>query len=160
MNFVGNLYLPQFPYTMIDAEDRDGRYSDHISFLQAGIPAVRVTESQEDPNRQHNSGDTAEWIDYNYLRQVTQLTIAMLGNAAGGPAQPVAPSLSPMSEPGSFILTWIPDSNAAGYAISFRPVGRRNTRSFVMSILAMRAMWRLRARPGGTVCGEYCGVGW
>ncbi|MEZ4591046.1 MAG: M20/M25/M40 family metallo-hydrolase [Chloroflexota bacterium] len=123
MNFVGTLYVPQFPYTMIDAEDRDGRYSDHISFLQAGIPGVRVTESQEDPNRQHNSSDTAEWIDYNYLRQVTQLTIAMLGNAAGGPAQPVAPSLSPMSEPGAFILTWIPDSKAAGYAISFRPVG-------------------------------------
>lgn len=122
MNFVGNLYLPEFPYTLIDAEDRDGRYSDHISFLQAGISAVRVTESQEDPNRQHNSGDTAEWIDYDYLRQVTQLTIAMLDNAVGSPAQPVAPSLSPMTEPGSFILTWIPDSNAAGYAISFRPV--------------------------------------
>lgn len=123
MNFVGNLYLPQFPYTLIDAEDREGRYSDHISFLQAGIPAVRVTESQEDPNRQHNSGDTAEWIDYDYLRQVTQLTIATVGNAAGAPAQPVAPALSPMAEPGAFILTWIPDSNAAGYAISFRPVG-------------------------------------
>ncbi|MCA9918698.1 MAG: M20/M25/M40 family metallo-hydrolase [Anaerolineales bacterium] len=123
MNYVANLYVPQFPYTMIDAEDRDGRYSDHISFLQAGIPGVRVTESQEDPNRQHNSGDTAEWIDYNYLRQVTQLAIAALGNAAGGPAQPVAPSLSPMAEPGAYILTWIPDSNAAGYAISFRPVG-------------------------------------
>ncbi|MCA9901167.1 MAG: M20/M25/M40 family metallo-hydrolase [Anaerolineales bacterium] len=123
MNFVGTLYLPEFPYTLIDAEDRDGRYSDHISFLQAGISAVRVTESQEDPNRQHNSGDTAEWIDYSYLRQVTQNTIALVGNAAGGPAQPVAPSLSPMTEPGAYILTWIPDSNAAGYAISFRPVG-------------------------------------
>lgn len=123
MNFVGGLYLPQFPYDLIDAEDRDGRYSDHISFLQAGIPGVRVTESQEDPNRQHNSGDTAEWIDYDYLRQVTQLTIATLGNAVGAPAQPVAPSLSPMAEPGAYILTWIPDSTAAGYAISFRPVG-------------------------------------
>lgn len=28
-----------------------------------------------------------------------------------------------MTEPGAYILTWIPDSNAAGYAISFRPVG-------------------------------------
>ncbi|WP_420641834.1 M20/M25/M40 family metallo-hydrolase [Candidatus Leptofilum sp.] len=123
INFVGTLYLPEFPYTLIDAEDRDGRYSDHISFLQAGIPAVRITESQEDPNRQHNSGDTAEWLDYDYLRRVTQLTIALLGNAAGAPAQPVAPALSPMAEPGAYILTWIPDSAAAGYAISFRPVG-------------------------------------
>ena len=123
MHYVGNLYMPQFPYTLIDAEDRDGRYSDHISFLQAGIPAVRLTESQEDPNRQHNSGDTAEWIDYDYLRQITQLNISYLGNAAGAPPMPVAPSISPMTEPGAYILTWIPDSVAAGYAISFRPVG-------------------------------------
>ena len=130
MHYVGGLYLPQFPYELIDAEDRAGRYSDHISFLQAGIPAVRVTESQEDPNRQHNSSDTAEWIDYNYLRQVTQLNIAVLGNAAGAPAQPVAPSISPMAEPGAYILTWIPDSNAVGYAISFRPVGSASYTQF------------------------------
>lgn len=123
MNFVGSMYMPQFPFEMIDAEDRDGRYSDHISFLQAGIPSVRITESQEDPNRQHNGSDTAEWIDYNYLRQVTQLNIAILGNAAGAPGQPMPPALTPMAELGSYILTWIPDSSAAGYAISFRPVG-------------------------------------
>lgn len=123
MQFVGGMYLPQFPYELIDAEDREGRYSDHITFLQAGIPAVRVTESQEDRNHQHNGSDTAESIDFNYLRQVTQLNIAVLGNAAGGPSQPVAPAISPMSEPGAYILTWIPDSRAAGYALSFRPVG-------------------------------------
>lgn len=123
MQFVGGMYLPQFPYDLIDAEDRQGRYSDHISFLQAGIPAVRLTESEEDPNRQHNGSDSAEWIDFNYLRQVTQLNIAVLGNAAGAPGQPATPSLSPMAESGAYILSWIPDSNTAGYAISFRPVG-------------------------------------
>jgi hypothetical protein len=122
MQLVGSMYMPQFPYVLINAEDREGRYSDHISFLQSGIPAVRITESEEDRGRQHNNGDTAEWIDYNYLRQVTQLNIAVLGNMAGAPAVPVAPSLSPMAEQGAFILTWIPDSAAAGYAISFRPV--------------------------------------
>lgn len=128
--YVGNLYLPLFPFEVIDAEDRQGRYSDHITFLQAGIPAVRLTESQEDPSRQHNSSDTAEWIDYDYLRQVTQLNIAILGNAIGGPAMPVAPALSPMAEPGSYILTWIPEGTVAGYAISFRPVGSANYPQF------------------------------
>jgi Peptidase family M28 len=130
LQYVGSLYLPQFPFELIDAEDRDGRYGDHISFLQSGIPAVRITESQEDPSRQHNSGDTSEWIDYAYLRQVTQLNIAVLGNAAGAPAQPVAPSLSPMAEQGAYILTWIPDSSAAGYAIAFRPVDSPTTPKF------------------------------
>lgn len=123
MQYVAGMYMPQFPLILIDAQDREGRYSDHISFLQSGIPAIRMTESEEDRNRQHNGGDTAEWIDYSYLRQVIQLDIAILGNAAGAPAQPVAPSLSPMAEPGAYILTWISDSTAAGYAISFRPVG-------------------------------------
>ncbi len=123
MQYVAGMYMPQFPFVLIDAQDREGRYSDHVSFLQSGIPAVRMTESEEDRSRQHNGGDTAEWIDYSYLRQVTQLNIVILGNAAGAPAQPVSPSLSPMAEPGAFILTWIPDGNAAGYAISFRPVG-------------------------------------
>jgi hypothetical protein len=123
MQFVGGTYFPQFTYDLVDAEDRAGRYSDHVSFLQAGVPAVRVTESQEDPNRQHNTGDTAEWIDFNYLRQVTQLNIAVLANAAGAPAQPIAPVVSSMAEPGAYALTWLPDSSAAGYAISFRPVG-------------------------------------
>ena len=130
MHFIGNMYLPQFPYTMIDAQDRDGRYSDHISFLQTGIPAVRITESVEDQTKQHNTSDTAEWLDYTYLRQVTQLNIAYLGNALGAPAQPVAPSITPMAEPGAYILTWIPDSNAAGYAISFRPIGSSSYPSF------------------------------
>ncbi|MCP4420843.1 MAG: M20/M25/M40 family metallo-hydrolase [Chloroflexi bacterium] len=130
MQYVAGLYLPQFPFDLIDAQDRIGRYSDHISFLQSGIPAVRMTESVEDPNRQHNSSDTAEWIDYNYLRQVTQLNIAVLGNAAGAPAQPAAPGLSPMAEQGAYILTWAPDSAAAGYTISFRPVGSPNYPQF------------------------------
>lgn len=123
MHFVGESYLPLFPFDLVDAEDRQGRYSDHVSFLQAGIPAARITESQEDPNRQHNSGDTAEWLDYDYLRQVTQLNIAVLGNAAGAPAQPAAPAIVPMPEPGAYTLIWTPDSSVVGYAISFRPVG-------------------------------------
>ncbi len=130
LQFVGNMYLPLFPFDLIDAQDRDGRYSDHVSFLQAGIPAVRMTESQEDHARQHNGNDTADFIDYSYVRQVTQLHIAVLGNAAGAPAMPVAPTITPMAEPGAYILTWIPDTSAAGYAISFRPVGSANYTSF------------------------------
>ena len=130
LQFVGNMYLPLFPFDLIDAQDRDGRYSDHVSFLQAGISAVRMTESQEDHARQHNGNDTADFIDYSYLRQVTQLNIAVLGNAAGAPAMPVAPTITPMAEPGAYILTWIPDTSAAGYAISFRPVGSANYTSF------------------------------
>ena len=35
-----------------------------------------------------------------------------------------------MAEPGAYILTWIPDSSAAGYAIAFRPVDSPTTPKF------------------------------
>lgn len=124
MDLVSGLYMPQFPFTLEDAQDRPGRFSDHVSFLQVGVPAVRLTESQEDPNRQHNARDTSDGLDYNYLRQVTQLNLVVLANMIGAPPPPAAPAWAPMADPGAYILTWTPDPVAAGYAISFRPVGQ------------------------------------
>ncbi len=123
VNYIGGLYVPQFPITVIDALDREGRYSDHITFLEAGVPAVRLTESQEDLDHQHNGRDTWDEIDFNYLMQVTQLNLAAVVNIIGAPAPPQAPLIAPMSEAGAYILTWDKDPQAAGYALSFRPSG-------------------------------------
>lgn len=123
MDFVRAFYLPQFTLEHLNAEDREGRWGDHISFLHAGIPAVRLTESQEDPNSQHNSSDTSNQLDYNYLSQVTQFNVAVVATMAGAPARPTAPTIAAMAEPGTYIISWLPDAEAAGYAISFRPTG-------------------------------------
>ncbi|MCP4360246.1 MAG: M20/M25/M40 family metallo-hydrolase [Chloroflexi bacterium] len=123
MELVQSYYLPQFGLTHVNMEDREGRWGDQMSFLYAGIPAVRLTESQENPNTQHNSDDTAANLDYNYLLQVTQLNVAVAATMAGAPARPVAPTIAPMAETGSYIISWLPDSNAAGYALAFRPLG-------------------------------------
>ncbi|MCZ7665745.1 MAG: M28 family peptidase [Chloroflexi bacterium] len=72
MDLVGGLYTPQFGVDMIDAMDRPRRYSDHFRFADVGIPAMRLTESVEDGERQHNARDTADAIDFNYLRQVAR----------------------------------------------------------------------------------------
>lgn len=123
INLISSLYLPQFPLEVVDARDREGRYSDHFRFLDAGVIAVRLTESQEDVSRQHTAADTWDTIDYNYLRQVTQLNLAIAANAAGAPPPPLEPIVAPMADPGAYILTWTPDPLADGYVISFRPVG-------------------------------------
>jgi hypothetical protein len=123
VDFVSGLYLPTFPVIMQDAVDREGRYSDHISFLNAGIPALRLTEAEEDFNRQHNAFDTSEAIDYNYLVKVTQLNLVVAANVIGAPARPPVPLIAAMADPGAHILTWTPDPLAAGYMISFRPAG-------------------------------------
>ena len=123
MDLVGGYYLPAFAVTLEPTVDRPDRYSDHIRFLDAGIPALRLTESVEDFNTQHNSLDHSGLIDYNYLLQVTQLNLVTIANAIGAPPAPPAPVVAPMAEPGAYIVTWTPDPNAAGYAISFRPEG-------------------------------------
>jgi hypothetical protein len=120
MEYVGGLYLPSFALTLEDAMDRPDRYSDHMSFLDAGIPALRLTESMEDFNTQHNGLDRSDLLDYNYLLQVTQLNLVTIANVIGAPPMPPPPQIAPMADPGGFILTWSPDPLAAGYAISFR----------------------------------------
>ena len=101
MDWLGALYTPVFPTTVFDTADREGRFSDHIRFLNAGIPAIRLTESQEDRDSQHNGVDTSNKIDYNYLRQVTQLNLMTIANIVGAPARPSTPNVAPMELQGA-----------------------------------------------------------
>jgi hypothetical protein len=123
LDMVGGLYVPTFRVDLIDSLDREGRYSDHREFINAGVPGVRLTEAEEDRNSQHSGADTSEKLDYDYLRQVAQLNLAVAANLAGAPPPPPVPTIAPMADPGSFILNWPPEPQAAAYAISFRPVG-------------------------------------
>ncbi len=59
-----------------DRLDRPGRYSDHVSFHEAGIPAVRLIEDLEQTGLQHNAEDGPERIDPDYLARVTRLVLA------------------------------------------------------------------------------------
>lgn len=120
--YVGGMYLPTFPVVVINALDREGRYGDHREFVNAGMPAVRIIESEENPALLNSVLDTWTLVDYDYLRKVVQLNVAVLANMAGAPATPPRPTIADMADPGSYLLTWPIDLNAAGYAISFRPL--------------------------------------
>lgn len=123
MDLIGGLYVPAFRIDLIDSLDREGRYSDHREFINAGVPGVRLTESEEDRDSQHSGLDTSDRIDFNYLRQVARLNLAVVANLIGAPPPPPIPTIAPMAEPGAYIISWLPDPLAAGYAFSFRPVG-------------------------------------
>jgi hypothetical protein len=121
-DFVGEFYLPTFPVNLINAADREGRWGDQREFVRAGMPAIRLTESVEDPDLLNSVRDLWNVIDYNYLQKTTRLNVAVVANAIGAPVTPPIPTVAPMADPGGFILTWVPDPQAAGYIISFRPV--------------------------------------
>lgn len=121
-DFIGGMYVPTFPINIINAPDREGRWGDQREFVNAGLPALRFTQSVENPDLLNSVRDSWDRIDYNYLQQVTQLNVAVLANMLGAPPQPEPPSIAPMAQPGSFLLTWPVDERADGYAISFRPL--------------------------------------
>lgn len=50
------------------------------------------------------------------------MNIAVVANLAGAPATPQTPVIQALDSPGDFWLRWPTDPNAAGYAISFRPI--------------------------------------
>ncbi|MFZ0543931.1 MAG: M20/M25/M40 family metallo-hydrolase [Candidatus Promineifilaceae bacterium] len=122
IELVGGLYMPTFGVELVDGLDREGRYSDHREFINAGVPGVRMTESVEDFSIEHTGLDRSELLDYNYLRQVAQLNLVTIANLAGSPSMPPVPVVTAVSE-GSYAITWPPDNLTAAYAISFRPLG-------------------------------------
>lgn len=121
-DYIGGLYLPTFPIVVYDALDREGRWGDHREFVQLGMPAIRIIESEEDPDMVNSLLDTWSQIDYNYLQKVVQLNVAVVSNLAGAPPTPTTPTVASMANPGSYLLTWPVTSDATGYAISFRPL--------------------------------------
>ncbi len=120
--YIAGHYLPTFPVVILDALDREGRYGDHREFVHLGMPAVRVMESEEDPDLLNSMLDTWSLIDYDYHQKFVQLNVAFLANAAGAPPPPVQPTIVALANPGTFLLTWPVEPGVAGYAISFRPV--------------------------------------
>lgn len=121
-DFVGEMYQPTFPVTLVNASDRDGRFGDQREFIAAGMPAIRLTESVEDPSLLNSTRDSWGVIDYGYLQQVTRLNVAVLANALGAPARPDVPTVAAMEGLGSYLLTWEVDPAADGYVLLFRPL--------------------------------------
>jgi Zn-dependent M28 family amino/carboxypeptidase len=97
MALLADRYLDGFHVRMVYRTDRFGRGGDQTEFLAQGFPAVRVTESHEDYRHQHQDvrtengvfyGDTIEYVDFDYLANVTRLNAITLASLANAPAPP------------------------------------------------------------------------
>ena len=128
--YVAGLYVPTFPIDIIDSLDREGRYGDHREFVNAGMPAIRLTQSVENPDLLNSRRDTWDRVDYNYLQQVVQMNMATVANLAGAPATPEIPLIRAMDEPGNFRLNWPVDPESEGYLVAFRPITNNSYPAF------------------------------
>jgi Zn-dependent M28 family amino/carboxypeptidase len=125
---LADRYLGNFRVTMMYRTDRFSRGGDQNEMLKAGFPAVRVTEANENYNRQHQDlrtengvryGDVIEGVDFGYLANVTRLNIISLAALASAPAPPTGVDTSGAVSADTTVK-WTPAPDAARYRLWWR----------------------------------------
>jgi len=113
---------------MVYRTDRFGRGGDQTEFLNAGFPAVRITEAAENYDRQHQDlrtengkgyGDVISGVDFPYLAQVTRLNVAAMAAMARAPAPPEGVEIKGAVSPDTTV-SWRPVTGAARYRVWWR----------------------------------------
>lgn len=95
---LGERYVDQLDVKLIYRRDRYLRGGDHTPFSQQGFAGIRITEMNENFDRQHqtvrnengvNFGDLPDFVDYDYTQKVTRMNLAALANLALAPREPL-----------------------------------------------------------------------
>jgi len=124
-------YLTNLDVMMVYRLDRFGRGGHHRPFNQVGIPGIRIMETHEHYDRQHQDlrteygrvyGDTMEGVDSVYAAKLTALNAITMAGMAGAPPFPRNVEATGAVQP-SAKLTWETPENAgnlAGYRVHWR----------------------------------------
>jgi hypothetical protein len=105
--------------------DRYLRGGDHSSFNKEGYAAVRMTEWREDFNHQHQNvvmpaagsndptkGDLIQFVDFDYVANVTRVNAAALATLAASPGEPVKVAIATRNLENGTTLMWEPPAGA------------------------------------------------
>ena len=125
---LADRYLTNLSVRMVYRTDRFSRGGDQVRMLEAGYPAVRVTEAVENYTRQHQDlrteggvayGDVISGVDFPYLAQVTRLNAISLAALASAPAPPLEVKIEGAVSPDTKV-SWTASPGAAGYQVWWR----------------------------------------
>ncbi|OAG00998.1 putative zinc metalloprotease [Paraphaeosphaeria sporulosa] len=111
--------------------DRFLRGGDHRPFLDAGYPAIRYTEPNENFNHQHQDlrvvngtqyGDLVEFVDFEYTARVGKVNLATLWSLSEAPGYPRNLTVDTTALDNNTRLKWIvpDDANLKGYEVVWR----------------------------------------
>jgi Zn-dependent M28 family amino/carboxypeptidase len=123
------VYVPAMNGELIFRADRFLRGGDHESFNAEGFPAMRYVEKYENFNHQHQNvrvengvqyGDLLQYVDFDYLKRVTQMNVAALAALALGPEQPSNVQILTKKLGYDSTLRWQPSAHAVSYEIVWR----------------------------------------
>ena len=133
IDWMADRYIPNLDTMIIYRLDRFGRGGHHKPFNDLGYPAVRIMETNENYNRQHQDirtengikyGDTIDGVNFDYAAKLTALNAISLAGMAWGPNPPSKVKISGAVQ-ASTTLSWseVIDSEKdiiAGYKIYWR----------------------------------------
>jgi Zn-dependent M28 family amino/carboxypeptidase len=128
---VAGDYVRGMRVMMVYRRDRYLRGGDHRPFLERGFAAVRFTEVNEDYTHQHQNvriengvqyGDLPEFVDFNYVANVSRVNAAALSMLALAPARPKNVAIVTARLTNDTDLKWDAnkESDLAGYEIVWR----------------------------------------
>ncbi len=88
IEWVAREYVKDFGVKLVMRRDRFGRGGDHTPFNEQGYNAVRFIEVHEEYSRQHTPDDLPEYMDWNYLANVSRVNLAVIALMANAGEQP------------------------------------------------------------------------
>lgn len=127
---VTDEYMTNLDAIMIYRLDRFGRGGHHRPFNDEGFTGVRIMETHENYNRQHQDlreengikyGDVIEWVDFDYAAKLTAVNALTLASLASAPEAPKNLSIGGAVQASTRLL-WdsSDDSTLLGYKIYWR----------------------------------------
>lgn len=125
---MADRYIPNLDIMMVYRLDRFGRGGHHRPFNEAGFPAVRIMETNENYTQQHQDirieegiayGDTIEHVNFDYAAKLTSLNAVVLAGMAKAPAPPANVEIRGAVRP-STTLRWNKVPGAASYRVHWR----------------------------------------
>ena len=128
---VAKMHQTEVQPRLVFRPDRFLRGGDHTPFNNLGFAAIRFCEVYEDYNHQHQDiriedgvqfGDLAEYVDAEYLANVTKLNAAVLVHLANSPSSPTNTRVIIAKLTNDTTLRWdaSPEDDIEGYEIVWR----------------------------------------
>lgn len=133
IDLMADRYIENLDTMVVYRLDRFRRGGHHRPFNDLGYPGVRIMETNENYNRQHQDlrtedgvtyGDTIDGVNFDYAAKLTALNAVSLAGMAWAPKPPIGVEISGAVQP-STTLSWAAlneqeNPNLKGYRIYWR----------------------------------------
>jgi len=128
VDMMADLYIPNLDIMMVYRLDRFGRGGHHRPFNEAGFPAVRIMETNENYTQQHQDirvengiayGDVLEHVNFAYAAKLTALNAVTLASMALAPPPPANVQIAGAVRPNT-TLSWDTVAGATSYRVHWR----------------------------------------